>query len=117
MLWDFNSDLGLEGNTSSEFELTGIEAVVNMLKNLFRSTTNTDRFEYIPVGLDIDRLLQEPPTDAGADALYLIVINSLAFNMPQVTLDTARSSVTPNLTLGEYDVGLVLNGEFVQFSI
>lgn len=117
MLWDFNSDLGLEGNTSSEIELTGIEAAVNMLKNLFRSSTNVDRFEYIPVGMDIDRLLQEPPTDAGADALYLIVINSLAYNMPQITLDTSKSTVVANTTMGEYDVSLVLNGESIQFTI
>ena len=117
MLQDFNSDFGMGGASNNSLVVVGIEALVNMLKNLFRSNTNADRFEYIDVGMDLDRLLQEPPSNAGAEAIFLIIINSLAANMPQITLDSSRSSVTPNGMMGEYDVELVLNNQAVSFSI
>ena len=117
MLRDLNSDFGMDGSLNTSLEVTGIEALVNMLKNLFRSSTNTDRFEYIEVGVDLEKLLQEPATSAGAEAVFLIIINALAFNMPQITLDTSRSSVTANSMMGEYDVQLVLNNQAVSFSL
>lgn len=117
MLRDLNSDFGMGGSINTDFEVEGLEALVNMLKNLFRSSTNTDRFDYIDVGVDLEKLLQEPPSSAGADAVFLIIINALAFNMPQITLDTSKSTVTPNMPMGEYDVQLVLNNQAVSFSL
>lgn len=117
MLRDLNSDFGMDGSTNADFEVEGIEALVNMLKNLFRSNTNTDRYEYIDTGVDLEKLLQEPPSSAGADSVFLIIINALSFNMPQITLDTSKSRVTPNGDMGEYDVQLVLNNQAVSFSL
>lgn len=117
MLTDLNSDFGMDGSLNASLEVSGIEALVNMLKNLFRSSTNTDRFEYIDSGVDLEKLLHEPPTEAGADAVFLIIINALSYNMPQITLNTSRSSVTPNQAMGEYDVELILNNQAVSFSL
>ena len=117
MLTDFNSDLGLTGSGSTDIIVEGQEALGNMLKNLFRSQTMTDRFEYIDTGLDLDKLLQEPASLAGANAVFMMVNNCLMYNMPQIRLDTTLSRVIPNYDTGEYDVQLVLNDEAISFSL
>lgn len=114
MLSDFNSDFGING---APFEVTNEEAMMNILKNLFRQVPKSDRYEYILKGLNLERLLKEPPTAGGADTLFLIISEGFRNEFPNVSLDTSASSVQPNGDMGVYDIILVVDGSRVSFSI
>lgn len=114
MLTDINSDFGMNGQP---FEVVNDLALMNIIKNLFRQVPKSDRYEYILKGLNLERLLKDPPSVGGADTLFLMVTELIRNELPNITHDTSRSSVTPNMDLGEYDIVLVLNGSNVSFSI
>lgn len=114
MLTDINSDFGLEGQP---FEVFGDAAIMNWLKNLFRHTPGSDRYEYIHSGLDLERFIKEPSSLVGADRIFLMITETLRYNLPQLQLDTSRSRVTPNLQSGDYDVLLYINNSAFEFSI
>lgn len=114
MLTDINSDFGIDGQP---FEVYGDDAIMNWLKNVFRRTPGSDRYEYITSGLDFERLLKEPPSDIRAREILLMVMDTLRYNLPQLKISVQQSRVLANVDTGEYDVSLYINNTNFEFSI
>ena len=114
MLQDINSDFGINGQP---FEVYADDAIMNFLKNLFRTEEGFDRYEYADVGIPLEATLHEPPTSMGARKILMLAMEALRRHLPNVTLDLQNSTVIPNLTEGSYEVTFVLNGSTYVFSI
>lgn len=115
MLSDINSNFGMDG---AEFEVFGVDAFMNLWQNLFRTSPLSDRFEYIPMGIAIEKFLQEPPSPQGADQIFMLIQQAQQYYIPNVKLDLSRSRVlVENSELGNYLIMLVIDGDNLQFYI
>lgn len=115
MLTDINSDFGMG---DAPFVVVGVSALLNFIKNLFRTSVGSDRFVYIPMGLDIERTLQEPPSPEGANIIFMIIQNAVQQYLDNVTLDLSRSHVIAvNNEHGSYEILIVLNEDTIHFYI
>lgn len=113
MLFDINSDFGVNG---APFIVYGQDAIRNMVNNLLRKSPMSDRFEYILEGIELESLLKEP-SDANATMIYMIIIEGLRYNMPALKLNLSQSSVILNRDTAEYDVTLSIDDQNVSFSL
>jgi hypothetical protein len=115
MLSDLNSDFGLN---NAPLVVTGLAAAANLIKNVFRTSPFSDRFDYIEMGLALEKTLKEPATAVGAKAVFMIIDQCLSYNLPNINLDVKNSVVVANPLTGEYEVTIALvTGESITFSL